>query len=111
MHGVGAGHAVVGSLVAGYEFLALGIVHVGRPVGAAEHADRGVLLRGQGRFVDRECRQHRDLVGKTGLPVLLDEADAHAARHEGEQRIGLGGRNLCNLDLEVQRAERCIAFL
>src|SRR5215510_11766339 len=49
---VAARHRVVFLLIGGDERLVLGGVQVGRPVGAAEEAERGILLRRQRRFVD-----------------------------------------------------------
>src|SRR5579872_1619449 len=46
LHGVSTGHDVISRLIGGDEFLALGVVEIGRPVSAAEHADRRILLRG-----------------------------------------------------------------
>jgi hypothetical protein len=89
LHGIGAGHDVVGGFIGCDEFLVLRIVEIGRPVRAAEHADRGVLLRRQRRLVDRERRQNRNLVGQARLPVLLYQGHAHAARHEREYGVGL----------------------
>ena len=42
---------------------------------------------------------------------MLHQSHAHAARHEGEQRVGLQRGNLGELDLEIQRAEWRVGFL
>src|SRR4051812_47109934 len=110
LEGVGTGHAVIGGLVGGDELLVLGVVEIGRPVRAAEHADRRVLLRRQGRFINRESREHRNAVGEARLLVLLDEINAEAAGHEREESIGLLRRNLGKLRLEVQRVQRHVGF-
>src|ERR1700674_152123 len=47
-------HGAVFLLVGCDEQLVLRVVEIGRPVGAAEHSERGVLLRGKRRFVDGE---------------------------------------------------------
>ena len=94
LEGIGAGYAVVGGLVAGDELFALRIVEIGCPVCASKHADRRVLLGRQRRFIDRECGQNRNLLGKPRLTVLLHEADAHAARHERKQSVRLERGNL-----------------
>src|SRR5258707_2425786 len=83
LEGVGAGYAVVGGLIGGDEFLVLRIVQIGCPVRAAEHADRGVLLRRQRRFIDRERREDWHLICWSGLPLLLHPAYALSAWLEG----------------------------
>ena len=85
-----------------------GFVEVRRPVGAAVHAERGVLLRRQRRFVDGERREERDLVGEAGLPILLDEIDAHAAGQEGEDGVGICRGNARELGRIIELAERHI---
>src|ERR1700687_1344276 len=111
LEGVGAGHAVVGGLVGSDEFLVLRIVEIGRPVRAAEHADGGVLLSRKGGFVDGERREDWNLIGEAGLPVLLHQAYAHAARHEGKHGIGLQRRDLGEFNLEIQRTQRHVGLL
>ena len=67
---------------------------------------RRVLLRRQRRLVHREGGEERDPVGEAGLAVLLDEVHAHAARHEGEDRVGLRGGDLGELGREVELVQR-----
>src|SRR6478672_8514054 len=110
LEGVGAGHAAVGRLVGGNEFLVLRIVEIGRPVRAAKHADRRILLRRQRRFIDRERRKDRNLVSQACLPVLFHQAYAHPAGHEGKHGIGLQRRHLGEFNLEVQRAQRHVGL-
>ena len=105
LHGVGAGHAAVLLLVGGDEGLGLRIVEVRRPVGAAVIPDRRVLLGRQGALVDREGGEERDRA-QARLTVLAHQVDAHAAGHEREHRVGLGGRDLGELTREVELAER-----
>ena len=45
-------------------------------------------------------------MGQTGLTILLDQVDAHAARHEREQRIGLGGGDVGELGREIELPQR-----
>ena len=46
------------------------------------------------------------MVGEAGLAVLLHQIDAHAARHEGEDRVGLRGSDLRQLGGEIDLPER-----
>ncbi len=103
---VGRRHRAELLLIGRDERLVLRIVEIGRPVGAAEEAERGVLLRGQGRFIDGERGQEFDGVGEPGLPELLDEVHAHAAREKHVDRVGLGRRDLGELGGEVELVER-----
>src|SRR5262249_49554938 len=92
LEGVGRGHRAEFLLVGGDEGLVLRIVEVGRPVGAAKEAERGVLLRRQRRLVDREGGKERDVQPR--LAKLLDEIHAHAAGRArcGGVSSGGGGR-------------------
>ena len=63
----------------------------GAQLGAAEEADRGVLLGGKGGFIDREGGKEGDGF-EPGLTILLHQVHAHAAGHEGEDGVrGRGG--------------------
>src|SRR5574337_870014 len=52
---IGSGHRVVGVLVGGDEAAVAGVVQVGRPVRAAEQAERGILFRRQRPVVTSSC--------------------------------------------------------
>ncbi|MEQ1493432.1 MAG: RNA methyltransferase, partial [Terricaulis sp.] len=60
--------------------------------------------RGQRRFVSGEGGQERN-ARQAGLAVLLDEVDAHAARHEREERRGLSGGDPGNLGTILRTAD------
>ena len=90
------------------ECLVLRRVEIGRPIGAGEHAEGGVLLRRQRQFIDRERGQEGDLVGEAGLAELLDEVHAHAAGDEGKNRVRAGRGNARELGGVIELAKRHI---
>jgi hypothetical protein len=59
----------------------------------------------QRRLVNRKHGEEGDAF-EPSLPELFDEVDTHAARHEHEDRIGLGGRDLGELGGEVELPQR-----
>ena len=108
VHGVARRDVAVLLLEGRDERLVLRRVEVRRPVAAAEQADGGVLLGGEGGLVHGEGGEEDHLVGQAGLAELLDQVHAHAARHEGEDRVRLLRRELGEFGREVELAERNI---
>ena len=103
---VGRGDRAELLLIGGDKALVLRIVEIRRPVGAAEEAERGILLGRQRRFIDGEGGEERDVVGKPRLPELLDEIHSHAAGQEHIDGVGFRGRDLGEFGREVELVER-----
>src|SRR5262249_24675320 len=105
LEGVSRGDCTECLLVAGDKLFILRIVQIRRPVSTAEKANGGILLRWQRRLINRERRQKHGLVGKPGLPELLDEINAHATWQEHIDRPWAGGGDLRQLGRIINLAE------
>src|SRR5262249_23531816 len=79
--------------------------------GAAEKAKRGILLRRQRRFVDREGRKKSGRPREPRLSELLDEIHPHAAGQKDVDGVRLGGRDLGELRREIELVQRNINFI